>query len=97
MGAMPPLLPHQIQTADGVVHGSPSLLTVTVTVAPGGRAVVARSSEPGGHYVDFGVPDSAFTSDDNEEAWDYAADGTYTVTMSNGAKSGSAQVTVPGV
>lgn len=93
---IPPGLPWQVETADGVVHGGGSTLTVTVTTTPGSRTVRATSSEAGSHDVDFGAPGGHFSSLDNWEQFAYPADGTYTVTMSNGRKSGSAQVTVPG-
>lgn len=93
---IPPLLPHQVQTQDGTIHGSASALTVTVTTTVGSRTVQATSSEGGSHDVDFGVPGGQFSSLDNVETFTYTADGTYTVTMSNGRKSGTKQVTVPG-
>jgi hypothetical protein len=93
--AIPPLLPWQVQTADGTVHGGESSLTVTVALT-GGRGVTATSSEAGSHFVDFGVPGGQFNTADNSETFDYAEDGTYTVTMSSGGKTGSAEVTVPG-
>lgn len=96
--SIPPLLPWQVEYPPGTVHGGTTghTLTVTVTTAPGSRTVLAKSSEPGTHYVDFGAPGGEFHSADNQESYEYKANGTYTVTMSNGVKSGTAQVTVPG-
>ena len=92
---IPPLLPHQVQTQDGTIHGSASTLTITLTTTPGSRTVLATSSEGGSHDVDFGAPGTSFSSLDNAEQHTYAANGTYTITMSNGRKSGKATVTVP--
>lgn len=94
MSPIPPLLPHQVVDAEGTVHGSESLLTVTVTVT-GGRQVEVSTDATGPHTFNMG-DGRVWDSIDNTETHDYAADGTYTVTASNGLAHGQAEVTVPG-
>lgn len=93
--SIPPLLPHQVETADGTVHGSASVMTVTVTPVAGQLQVTVSTDKTGPHAFDMG-DGRVWDSVDNTEAHTYKAAGTYTVRASNGQASGEATVTVPG-
>jgi len=93
--SIPPLLPHQIETVDGTVHGTGSAMVVTVTTTPGQLAVNVSTDKTGPHAFDMG-DGRVWDSIDNSETYTYKKAGTYTVRASNGQASGEASVTVPG-
>lgn len=102
--SIPPVLPWQVyedRDGDGTyeLEGFAPTGTLTITTTPGGFLVnatfaAATGSRPTTFFWGDGTSTASVT---NTGSHTYAAAGTYTVECSDGNRTGTAPVTVPGV